>query len=182
MMFIDMFDTIGSLLGLVREADLVQKDGKIPKLSRLMTIDGCGSMFAAMCGTAPATTYIESASGIASGGRTGLTSIVTGFLFLLSAVFVPVLAVIPTFATAPALIMVGFFMMKNILKIDFKKLEIGFPSFLIIILIALSYSISIGLAFGFLSFTMIKIALGKIKEIKSPLWVIDVLCVLFFIF
>jgi AGZA family xanthine/uracil permease-like MFS transporter len=181
MMFIDMFDSIGSLLGLAREADLVDKEGKVPKLDRLLTIDACGSMFASVCGTSPATTYIESAAGISSGGRTGLTSIMTGILLLLSILFIPLLSIVPKYATAPALIMVGFFMMKNILNIDFKDLEIGFPSFLIIILIALSYSISTGLAFGFVSFTLIKLFRGKLSEIQPSLWVVTILSLIFLI-
>jgi len=181
MMFIDMFDSIGSLLGLAREADLVDKEGKVPKLDKLLTIDAGGTMFGSVCGTSPATTYIESAAGIASGGRTGLTSIMTGILFLLSIIFIPVLSIVPKYATAPALIMVGFFMMKNILNIDFKNLEIGFPSFLIIILIALSYSISTGLAFGFVSFTLIKLFLGKWSEVRPALWVITILSLIFLI-
>jgi AGZA family xanthine/uracil permease-like MFS transporter len=182
MMFIDMFDSVGSLLGLAREADMVDKNGKFPKLGKLLTIDACGTMFGSVCGTSPATTYIESAAGIAGGGRTGLTSITTGLLFLLAIIFVPVLAIVPPYATAPALIMVGFFMMKNIVKIDFKNLETGFPSFLIIVMIALSYNISTGLAFGFLSFTLIKLFKGKFKEIKPALWVITILCLLFLVF
>lgn len=181
MLFIDMFDSVGSLLGLAREAGMVDNEGKVQKLDKLLTIDACGTMFGAVCGTSPATTYIESASGISSGGRTGLTSIVTGLLFLLSIIFVPVLAIVPKFATAPALVMVGFFMMKNVVKIDFKNLETGFPSFMIIIMIALSYSISKGLAFGFLSFTLLKLCRGKFTEIKPALWIITILCLLFFI-
>ena len=181
MMFIDMFDSIGSLLGMARDAEMLDKEGKFPKLDRLLTIDACGSMFSALSGTSPATTYIESASGIASGGRTGLTSIVTGFLFLLSMIFIPVLAIVPAYATAPALVMVGFFMIKNITRIDFKNLEIGFPSFLIIIMIALSFSISTGLAFGFLAFTLIKIFRGKFREIRPALWIITLLSLVFFI-
>ena len=181
MMFIDMFDSIGSLLGLAREADMVDKEGNVPKLDKLLTIDAGSTMFGSVCGTSPATTYIESASGIASGGRTGLTSIMTGILFLLSIIFIPVLSIVPKYATAPALIMVGFFMMKNILNIDFKNLEIGFPSFLIIILIALSYSISTGLAFGFVSYTLIKLFRGKWSEVRPALWVITILSLIFLI-
>jgi len=181
MMFMDMFDSIGSLLGLAREADMMDKDGKVPKLDSLLIIDSTNTMFSGICGVSPATTYIESASGIVAGGRTGLTSIVTGGLFLLSMLFIPVLAIVPVNATAPALIMVGFFMMKNILNIDFKDLGIGFPSFLIIILIALSYSISTGLAFGFLSFTLIKLVRGKWGEIRPTLWVITILSLIFLI-
>ncbi len=180
LMFMDMFDSIGSILGLAQEADMVDKDGKIPMLDRLLVVDAAATMFGAVCGTSTTTTYIESASGIACGGRTGLTSVVTGALFLLAIIFVPVLAIVPSCATAPALIMVGFFMMKNIQKINFKNLEIGFPSFIIIILIALTFSISTGLAFGFLSYTLIKLFQGKWAEIKPALWVIDVLCLGFF--
>jgi len=181
LMFIDLFDSIGTLLGVSREAGMINKDGKIPMLDRLLNMDAGATMFGAICGTSTTTSYIESASGIASGGRTGLTSVVTGILFILAIPLVPVLSIVPAYATAPALIMVGFFMMKNILNIDFKNLEIGFPSFLIIIMIALSYSISIGLAFGFLSFSLIKICRGKIREIKPALWVINALCVAFFL-
>jgi AGZA family xanthine/uracil permease-like MFS transporter len=181
LMFMDLFDSIGSILGLAQEAGMIDKKGKIPMLDRLLTIDAGATMFGAVCGTSTTTTYIESASGIASGGRTGLTSITTGVLFLLAIIFVPVLTIVPPWATAPALIMVGFFMMKNILKINFKNLEIGFPSFIIIIMIALSFSISTGLAFGFLSFTAIKLFQGKWHDIKPTLWVIDVLCLVFFL-
>lgn len=179
--FIDLFDSIGSLLGLAQEAQLMDKNGRIPKLERLLNIDAGSSMVGAVLGTSTVTTYIESASGIASGGRTGLTSIVNGGLFLLAILFIPVLTIVPTFATAPALILVGFFMMKNIAKIDFTDVEIGFPSFIIILMIALSYSISTGLAFGFLSYTITKIFRGKIGEIKPALWVVTLLCLAFFI-
>lgn len=181
MLFIDLFDTIGSLLGLSQQIQAIDKDAKPLPLSKLFTIDASASMFGAICGTSTTTTYIESAAGIAGGGRTGLTPIVTGILFILSILFIPVLSIVPKYATAPALIMVGFFMIKNILKIDFKNLEVGLPSFIIILMIALSYSISTGLAFGFLSYSLMKIFRGKFKEIKPALWVINVLCILFFI-
>ncbi len=181
LMFMDLFDSIGSLLGLVQEAQMVDKDGKIPKLDRLLSLDALATMFGAVCGTSTTTTYIESASGIASGGRTGLTSVVTGVLFLLALIFVPLLTIVPAYATAPALVMVGFFMMHNILKIDFKNLEIGVPSFLIIVLIALCYSISIGLAFGFLSYTLIRLFQGKARDLNLTLWIINILCVIYFL-
>ncbi len=181
MLFIDLFDTIGSLLGLAQEAQMVDEKGNIPKLNKLMNIDAAASMFGAVCGTSTTTIYIESASGIASGGRTGVTSIVTGALFLVAILFIPLFAIVPACATAPALIMVGLFMMKNIANIDFKNLETGFPSFVIILMIALSFSISTGLAFGFLSYTLIKIFKCKIKEMKPVLWVINILCILFFV-
>ncbi|MDQ1350619.1 MAG: adenine/guanine/hypoxanthine permease [Acidobacteriota bacterium] len=181
MLFIDLFDTIGSLLGLSQQIETADKGGELPHMDRLYIIDASASMFGAVCGTSTTTTYVESASGIASGGRTGLTSIVTGLLFLLATLFIPVFAIVPKYATAPALLMVGFFMMSNIQRIDFSDLEIGFPSFIIILMIALSYSISTGLAFGFLSYSLVKIFRGKISEIKPALWVINLLCILFFV-
>jgi len=181
LMFMDLFDSIGSLLGLAKEAEMMDKNGKIPKLGVLLNLDALASMFGAICGTSTTTTYIESASGIESGGRTGLTSVITGLMFLLALVFVPLLTIVPAYATAPALIMVGFFMIGNISRINFKIPEIGFPSFLIIILIALSYSISTGLAFGFLSYTLIKLVQGKIKEIAPLMWLISLLCIVFFL-
>ncbi|MCU0285491.1 MAG: NCS2 family permease [Acidobacteria bacterium] len=181
MFFLDLFDTIGSLLGLSKQIETADEGGKLKHMNRLYVMDASASMFGAVCGTSTTTTYVESASGIASGGRTGLTSIVTGLLFLLAILFIPVFAIVPKYATAPALIMVGFFMMSNIQLIDFKDVEIGFPSFIIILMIALSYSISTGLAFGFLSFTLLKIFRGKMKDIKPALWVVDILCILFFI-
>lgn len=180
-LFVDLFDTVGSILGLAQEIHLVDEKGKIQKIDKIFFVDASACLVGAVFGTSTATTYIESAAGIASGGRTGLTSITTGILFILAMLFIPVFAIVPSYATAPALIMVGFFMMKNILKIDFKNLEIGFPSYIIILMIALSYSISTGMAFGFFSYTLIKIFKGKIKEIKPVLWFVDVLCVLFFI-
>ncbi|MCP5054887.1 MAG: NCS2 family permease, partial [bacterium] len=126
LMFMDLFDSIGSILGLSQEADMIDKKGNIPMLGRLLSIDASATMFGAICGTSPVTTYVESASGIESGGRTGKTSIVTGALFLLAILFVPVLEIVPPYATAPALIMVGFFMIKNILQINFKNIDTGF--------------------------------------------------------
>ncbi len=181
MLFVDLFDSVGTLLGLAKDAEMIDEKGEMPKLTRLLNIDAGASMFGAICGTSTTTAYIESASGISVGGRTGLASVVTGGLFLAAMLFIPVFGIIPSYATAPALIMVGFFMMKNILDIDFKNLETGFPSFIIILMIALSYSISTGLAFGFLSYTLIKVFHGKIRDIKPALWIINLLCTLFFI-
>ncbi len=181
LMFIDMFDSIGSLLALGKEANMMDEEGKMKKIAPLLTMDSIATMFGALMGTSTTTTYVESAAGIESGGRTGLTSIVTGLLFLFSLIFVPVLSIVPSIATAPALVMVGFLMMKNVKNIDFKNLEIGFPSFVIMIMIGLSYSISTGLAFGFLSYTLIMIFRGKIKNINLTMWVIAALSVLFLI-
>jgi len=182
LMFMDLFDSIGTLLACAQEAQMIRKDGKIPMLDRLLFLDAGATMFGALCGTSTTTSYIESASGIAAGGRSGLTSVVTGVWFLLALVFIPLLTVVPTHATAPALIMVGFAMIKNLAKIDFSEIETAFPSFVIIVLIALTYSISTGLAFGFLIYSLLKVVRGKIAEIKPALWIINLLCLLFLIF
>jgi AGZA family xanthine/uracil permease-like MFS transporter len=178
-MFIDMFDSIGTLVACCHKAEMTDEQGRIKGLDRLLGIDAFVTMAGAVLGTSPTTAYAESAAGIEQGGRTGLTSIVTGILFLLALVFVPVVKTVPKYATAPALIMVGLFMAKEVKRINFANLEEAFPSFIIMVMIALSYSISTGLAFGFVSFTLIKIILGKAKEIKAAMWIIAILSILF---
>ncbi len=178
--FIDMFDSIGTLLAVAPAAGLMDAEGKIKDIDRLLTIDAAATMFGAVCGTSPATAYIESAAGVEQGGRTGLTAVVTGVLFLAALLFVPLVGIVPPYATAGALIMVGLFMMKEVKKIDFTDLPQALPAFIIIVMIALSYSISTGLAFGFIAYTLTQIAAGKIKNIKPTMWVITILSVLYF--
>ncbi len=178
--FIDMFDSIGTLLAVAPPAGLMDAEGKIKGLDRLLAIDASATMFGAICGTSPATAYIESAAGVEQGGRTGLTSITTGLCFLLAMLFVPLVGIVPPYATAGALIMVGLFMMKEVKKIDFSDLRHGLPAFIIIVMIALSYSISTGLAFGFIAYTLIQIIAGKITDIKPTMWIIALLSVVFF--
>jgi len=177
--FIDMFDSVGTLVACCHQADMVDDKGKIRGLDRLLSIDAIATVIGALLGTSTTTAYIESATGIEQGGRSGLTSVVTGLLFLLALLFVPIVAIVPLYATAPALIMVGLFMMKEVKKIDFMNMEEAFPAFIIIVMIALSYSISTGLAFGFISFTLIKLVSGKAKEIKPAMWCIAILSILF---
>ncbi len=172
LMFMDMFDSIGTLVACCHQAEMVDENNKIRGLDRLLGIDAVATMIGALFGTSTTTAYVESAAGIEQGGRSGVTSIVTGILFLLAMFFVPVVGMVPPYATAPALIMVGLFMMKEVKKIDFMKLEEAFPAFIIMVMIALSYSISTGLAFGFISFTLIKIVSGKGGEIRATMWVI----------
>jgi len=179
LMFMDMFDSVGTLVGCCHQANMVDREGKIKGLDRLLGIDAVATMIGAVLGTSTTTAYIESAAGIEQGGRTGLTSIVTGALFLLALLFVPIVGIVPEYAAAPALIMVGLFMMKEVRRIDFMNLEEAFPAFIIMVMIALSYSISTGLAFGFISFTLIKIVSGKRQEIRAAMWVIAILSVLF---
>jgi AGZA family xanthine/uracil permease-like MFS transporter len=180
LMFIDMFDSIGTLLAVAPSAGLVDEKGNVEKLDRLLMIDATATMFGAVCGTSTTTSYIESAAGIEQGGRTGLTAVVTGMLFLLSVLFVPLVGVVPGYATAPALIMVGLFMMKQIRAIDFSDMEHGLPAFVIMVMIAMTYSISTGLAFGFIAYVLIQILNGKFLEIKLTMWIIAILSVLYF--
>jgi len=178
-MFIDMFDSIGTLVACCHKAEMTDEQGRIRGLDRLLSIDAIATMAGAVLGTSPTTAYAESAAGIEQGGRTGFASIVTGVLFLLALVFVPVVEIVPKYATAPALIMVGLFMAKEIKRIDFTNMEEAFPAFIIMVMIALSYSISTGLAFGFISFTLIKTILGRAREIKGTMWIIAALSITF---
>jgi len=178
-MFIDMFDSIGTLVACCHKANMADEQGRIRGLDKLLGIDAIATMVGAFLGTSPTTAYAESAAGIEQGGRTGLTALITGILFLLALLFVPIVEVVPKYATAPALIMVGLFMAREVKRIDFANMEEAFPSFIIMVMIALSYSISTGLAFGFVSYTLIKTVLGKAREIKPAMWIIAILSVLF---
>ncbi len=179
LMFMDMFDSIGTLVACCHQARMVDERGDIKGLDRLLGIDAAATMIGALLGTSTTTSYIESAAGIEQGGRTGLTSVVTGILFLLTLLIIPLVGIVPAYATAPALIMVGLFMMKEVKSIDFSTLEQGFPAFIIIVMIALSYSISNGLAFGFISFAVIKLVSGKARTVKITMWIIALLSVIF---
>ncbi|MHC4431145.1 MAG: solute carrier family 23 protein, partial [Planctomycetota bacterium] len=170
LMFIDMFDSVGTLVACCHQANMVDKENRIGGLDRLLGIDAVATMIGALFGTSTTTAYMESAAGIEQGGRTGLTATVTGILFLLTVLFVPVVGIVPAYATAPALIMVGLFMMKEVKRIDFANMEQAFPAFIIIVT---------GLAFGFVSFTLIKTISGKVGEIKPAMWIIAALSVLF---
>jgi len=179
LMFMDMFDSIGTLVACCHQAGMVDERNRIKGLDRLLGIDAVATMIGALLGTSTTTSYIESAAGIEQGGRSGLTSIVTAGCFLLALLFVPIVGIVPEYATAPALVMVGLFMMKEVKKINFTNLEEAFPAFIIMVMIALTYSISTGLAFGFISFAIIKIVLGKAREIRVAMWIIAILSVLF---
>ncbi len=179
LMFIDMFDSVGTLVACCHQANMVDEKNRIKGLGMLLGLDAVATMVGALLGTSTTTAYIESAAGIEQGGRSGLTSIVTGIFFLLALVFVPIVEIVPRYAAAPALIMVGLFMMKEVKKIDFTDLSEAFPSFIIIVMIALSYSISTGLAFGFISFAMMKLISGKIRDVKPAMWIIVIFSLLF---
>ncbi|MHC4529574.1 MAG: solute carrier family 23 protein, partial [Planctomycetota bacterium] len=148
--FMDMFDSVGTLVACCHQAGMVDENNRIKGLDRLLGIDAVATVIGALLGTSTTTAYVESAAGIEQGGRSGLTSVITGVLFLLALLFVPIVGIVPAYATAPALIMVGLFMMKEVKSINFSNLEEAFPAFIIMVMIALSYSISTGLAFHLL--------------------------------
>ncbi len=179
LMFMDMFDGIGTLVACCHEAGMVDEQGRIRDLGRLLVLDASASMIGAVLGTSSVTAYIESAAGIQQGGRTGLTALVTALCFALALLFVPVVGIVPEYATAPALVMVGLFMIREIKRIDFENMEEALPAFIILVMIALSYSISTGLAFGFISFVLIKLVAGKVKDVKPTMWVIALLSLAF---
>ncbi|MGD8353237.1 MAG: NCS2 family permease, partial [Pseudomonadota bacterium] len=174
-MFVDLFDSLGTLLAVCREAGL-EKDGDIRDLPKMLSADAVATVFGSILGTSTTTSYIESASGVAEGGRTGMTAVTTGVLFLLAAFFTPVIGSVHAYATAPALIIVGIFMMRGIGQINFYDFEEGVPAFLTLILMPLTYSIAQGLVFGFISYALIKALVGKVRELDPILVVIAVLC------
>lgn len=170
--FVDLFDSLGTLLACANEAGLIDENGKVEKIDKILEVDAASTMIGSVLGTSTVTTFVESASGIAAGGRTGLTSVTTAILFILTLFFSPIIGVVPGFATAPALIIVGVFMFKNLLDINLRDLETAIPCFLTIIMMPLSYSISIGIAFGFISYVAIKIFVGKAGTVKPILWAV----------
>lgn len=170
-MFVDLFDTLGTLMAVCREAGMVDEQGDVKGLPRMLTADAIATLFGALFGTSTVTSYIESASGVSEGGRTGLTAIVTAALFIVALFFTPLIASVPTFATAPALVIVGIFMMRGISRIDFYDFEDGVPAFLTLTLMPLTYSIATGLSFGFMSYFLIKLFAGKIRSCDPYLFV-----------
>lgn len=176
--FTDLFDSISTFVGVAEAANLTDEQGEPLRLNRSLLTDAVATTLAGLLGTSPGTAYIESAVGIAQGGRTGLTAIVAGSLFLPFLFLSPLLSVIPGIATAPALVLVGAFMMKPILKIDWDRLDEALPAFLALVLIPFSYSITTGIVWGFLSWTIVRLFTGRAREIPAGLWLVDALCVL----
>lgn len=177
-LFVDMFDTIGTLVGVTSKADMLDEKGRVPRVKQALFADAIGTTVGAMLGTSTVTTYVESASGVAEGGRTGMTSLVVGVMFLLSLLFAPVFTMIPSAATAPALIIVGLFMMSPIRKIDLDDYSEAIPAFLTIIMMPLTYSIAEGIAFGIISYVLIKVSTAKWKEVS---WVTVIVAVFFLV-
>ncbi len=178
LLFVDLFDTLGTLIGVSSKADMLDQNGKLERIRPALLSDAVATCAGAIFGTSTTTTYVESASGVAAGGRTGLTALTTGILFLLSILFSPIFLSIPSFAIAPALIIVGFYMMGSVAKIDFEDMADAIPAFLCIIAMPLAYSISEGIAIGVISWTLINLIIGKAKEKKISI-LMYVLTVLF---
>jgi AGZA family xanthine/uracil permease-like MFS transporter len=179
--FVDLFDNIGTLIGVSRKAGLLNERGQLPRIGKALFADSLGTMFGALMGTSTVTSYIESAAGVSEGGRTGLTAAVVGLLFIIALVFAPMVGLIPPQATAPALIIVGSFMMVDLVHIRFDDFTEAFPAFLTIIMMPLTYSVAQGLAFGFMSYTVMKLVAGRHKENNAVTYTLTILFVLHFI-
>lgn len=179
---VDMFDTLGTLYGACARGDLLTKDGKVPNMDKAMLADAVATTCGAVCGTSTVTTFVESSAGVAEGGRTGLSSMVTGALFFIAMFFSPIAALVPGCATAAALIYVGVLMMNCVRNIDWLNADTAVPAFLTVAMMPMTYNISYGIAFGIISYIFISLFSGKVKEIKAGTWVIGALfAVMFFV-
>lgn len=183
-LFVDIFDTLGTLIGVATKAKMLDKDGNLPGIKPALLSDAIATSAGAVLGTSTTTTFVESASGVAVGGRTGLTALVTGILFLVSTLFAPIFTAIPSFATAPALIMVGFLMVGTVTEIrfDLDNLTEAIPAYLAIISMPLFYSISEGISMGVISYVLLNLAAGKGKKVTPLMYVLAVLFILKYIF
>jgi len=180
-LFINVFDTAGTLVGICTQARLIDKNGSIPQVNRALLSGALGATIGAAFGTSTVTSYIESASGAASGGKTGLTALSTGFLFLLALFLSPLFLLIPVSATAPALIFVGFLMMAPVVEINFKDPTEGIPCFLTIVIMPFAYNIADGIVYGIVSYVLLKAATGRFREIPVVIWILFLLtCLKFF--
>ncbi|MBS0580796.1 MAG: NCS2 family permease [Proteobacteria bacterium] len=181
-LFVDMFDNIGTLVAVTKRAGLIAPDGTIPRLNRILLSDSIAMLFGALAGTSPVTSYVESAAGVAVGGRTGLTSVVVGVLFLATLFFAPLVQAIPGAATAPALILVGALMMGALAEIDWSDAAEAIPAFLTVIIIPLTYSIANGLAFGITCHAILKLARGQARAADWLIYVLAVVCIARFVY
>lgn len=177
-MFVDLFDSVGTVVACSYEAGFVDKEGKVTHIDRILEADAVATVAGSLLGTSTTTVYIESAAGIANGARTGFASVVTAGLFILALFFAPLIGIVPAYATAPALIIVGVYMFKNIKEINFNDFTEAIPAFLTIILMPLTFSISIGLSFGFITYVILKTVVGKAGDISLLMWGIAALSVL----
>ena len=176
-LFVDLFDNVGTLLGVCEQGGFV-KDGKIPRVGRALVSDAVGTIFGALTGTSTVTSYIESAAGVAAGARTGLSNIVVAGLFLVAAFFAPLAAAIPGYATAPALIVVGALMTESIGRVAWNDFTDAIPAFVTLLATPLTFSIATGLSLGLISYTLVKVAAGRFREVSPVIWILTLLFVL----
>ena len=183
-LFVDMFDTIGTLIGVSSKANMLDEEGRLPGVKTALLSDAIATTSGAVFGTSTTTTFVESAAGVGAGGRTGLTAVTTAVLFLLATLLAPIFTAIPSFATAPALIFVGFLMFSNITKIKFDddNLTDAIPAFFGVVAMPLFYSIADGIAVGVISYVAINLACGKVKKIHPLMYVLAVLFILNYVF
>ncbi len=177
-LFVNLFDTIGTLLGVASKAGLIDKNGNFPQIKKALFADALGTTFGAITGTSTVTSYVESASGVAAGGRTGLTAVSTAVMFALALFLAPLFLMVPAAATSPALIIVGLFMISSVVKINFDDMGEALPAFLTITMMPFTFSIAHGIVFGMLSYVIIKTFSGKFKHISVTMWVIFALLLL----
>ncbi|NEZ47577.1 NCS2 family permease [Clostridium niameyense] len=180
LLFMDMFDTVGTLVGVATKANMIDKDGNVPRAKQALFSDAIGTTLGACLGTSTVSTFVESASGVAEGGRTGLTAVSTAVMFFIALFLSPLFIMIPAPATAPSLVLVGLFMMSPIKEIELEDYTEAIPAFLTIIMMPLSYSISDGIVFGVVSYIIIKVLTGKIKDVSLTTFIVGILFVLKF--
>ena len=180
LLFMDMFDTIGTIVGVATKTGMIDKNGKIPRLKQAFMVDAIGTTVGSMLGTSTITTFVESASGVGEGGRSGLTSFVTAVCFLLSLFLAPFFLSVPGAATAPVLILVGLMMMTTVLKVDFTDYSEAIPAFMCIIIMPMAYSISEGIVFGVISYVLINLLTGKYKKLSIGMYILAAIFVLKF--
>ena len=181
-MFVDIFDTVGTLIGCASKANMLDEKGQVPHAKQALLSDAIATSVGAVLGTSTTTTFVESAAGIAQGGRTGLTALTVAVLFILALFFSPIFLAIPSFATAPALIFVGYLMLESLLKIEYEDVTESIPAFLAAAMMPFAYSISEGIAFGIVSYTLINTFSGKIKKVSVVMWILTILFLGYYIF
>lgn len=181
-LFVDIFDTVGTLAGVASKANMLDEKGRLPRVGKALMADAVGTVAGACLGTSTVTTFVESASGVAAGGRTGLTALTTAAMFLLALFFAPIFTIIPAEATAPALIIVGLFMMGSVKNIDFDDFTEAIPAFLTIVMMPFAYSIAEGIVAGMITYTILKTVTGKTKEVSATMWILTILFIARIIF
>lgn len=180
-LFVDLFDNVGTLVGVCEQGGFV-KDGKIPRVGRVLVADAVGTVVGSLTGTSTVTSYIESAAGVAAGARTGLSNVAVAALFLLATFCSPLATAIPAYATAPALILVGVLMTQSIAQIAWHEFSEAVPAFITMLATPLTFSIATGLSLGLISYTLVKVAAGKIREVNALVWILTALFILRYVY